>query len=479
MLLTLSIISRKRSVINKLERASKTFQHFKNLLYLCLLEYSKTTGDIKPFFSKSFLEKFVKGKMELPYENEKIREWKKELITLWTEKIGSDTAKALVRMVTKEVKSVLEKWKKGEKASLPKPKKLSSLYSFTLETNPNMVIDKRELKGKRKSNHIVIRIGKEFGAVKFKIPAGINLRHIKINWSASGEVTYLINYEVPKSKVKLNKDYFLSIDLGVKNLMSAISNKEDLPSFIINGNPLKAFNQWVNKLSAKLQSEGRGKEHKKLWRYRNKRINQFFGAVSNFIISLCLKEGIGRVIISDSLNGEYQKKNTKRGKFNQTFRFIPLGKLIRKLEYKCQLVGIIEFLKEPETYTSQISSITGNIEEISGKNKEELTEENIKKLQFTGKRIKRGLFKDLKLNKVFNADLNGALNIAIKKLGKKVREEFLKLSNWIDKLSRAVRITFFPHNKYSVSPLFQRITDSISYPIQGSEGHLLTVTNKY
>ncbi len=478
MLLTMSIANRKRSVINKLERASKTFQHFKNLLYLCLLEYNKATGDIKPFLSKSFLEKFVKGKEKLPYENEKIKEWKKEFITLWTEKIGSDTTKALVGTVAKEVKSVLKKWKKGEKSSLPKPRKLSSLYSFTLETNPNMVVDKRKLKGKRKSNHIVIRIGKEFGAVKFKIPAGINLRHIKINWSASGEVIYLISYEVPENDIKLNKDYFLSIDLGVKNLISAVSNKEGLPSFIINGNPLKAFNQWVNKLSAKLQSEDRGKEHKKLWRYRNKRVNQLFGAVSNFIVSLCLKEGIGRVIISDSLNGEYQRESTKGKRFNQIFRFIPLGKLIEKLEYKCQLAGI-EFLKEPETYTSQISSITGNIEEISGKSKEELTEEDIKKLQFTGRRVKRGLFKDLKLNKVFNADLNGALNIAIKQLGKKVREEFLRLSNWIDKLSRAIKITLFPHNKYSVSPLFRGITDSNSYLTRGSEGHLLTVANEY
>jgi len=478
MLLTMSIANRKRSVINKLERASKTFQHFKNLLYLCLLEYNKATGDIKPFLSKSFLEKFVKGKEELPYENEKIREWKKELITLWTEKIGSDTAKALVGTVAKEVKSVLKKWEKGEKSSLPKPRKLSSFYSFTLETNPNMVVDKRKLRGKKKSNHIVIRIGKAFGAVKFKIPAGINLRHIKINWSAPGEVTYLVSYEVPESEIKLNKDYFLSIDLGVKNLIAAVSNIEGLPSFIINGNPLKAFNQWVNKLSAKLQSEGRGKEHKKLWRYRNKRINQLFGAVSNFIVSLCLKEGIGRVIISDSLNGEYQRKSTKGKRFNQTFRFIPLGKLIEKLEYKCQLAGI-EFLKEPETYTSQISSITGNIEEISGKSKEELTEEDIRKLRFTGRRVKRGLFKDLKLNKVFNADLNGALNIAIKKLGKKVREEFLKLPKWIDKLSKPIKLTLFPHSKYSVSPLFQRITDSNSYLTRGSEGHLLTVANEH
>ncbi|ADY73481.1 transposase, IS605 OrfB family [Desulfurobacterium thermolithotrophum DSM 11699] len=350
------------------------------------------------------------------------------MVILWTERIGSDTVKAIVGMVVKEFKSILEKWKIGEKASLPKPRKLNTLYSFTLETNPNMIVDKRKLQGKRKSNHIVVRIGKDYGAVKFKIPENLKVEHVKINWTALRKVTYLISYEVSESEVNLNKEFFLSIDLGVKNLISAVSNKEDLPSFIINGNPLKAFNQWVNKLSAKLQSEGKELEHKKLWNYRKKRINQLFGTVSNFIVALCLKEGIGKVVISDSLTEEYQKEGTKGKRFNQTFRHIPLGKLIQKLEYKCRLAGI-EFLKEPETYTSQISAVTGNIEEISGKSKEELTEEDINKLQFTGKRVRRGLFKDLKISKVFNADLNGALNVAIKKLGKSVREKFLKLPN--------------------------------------------------
>jgi len=473
LLLTLSIVSSKKNLCNKLERAVKTFQHFKNILYLCALEYYQNTKDLKPFLSKTFLEKFIKGREKLPFENEKIKGWKKELVILWTEKIGSDTAKALVGVVAKEFKSVLEKWKNGEKASLPKPKKLDSLYSFTLETNPNMVVDKRELKGKRKSSHIVIRIGKEFGAVKFKVPESIEIEHIKINWSASGEVTYFVNYEVPENEIELNKNLFLSIDLGVKNLIPAVSNKEDLPSFIINGNPIKAFNQWVNRLSAKLQSEGKEVEHKKLWNYRRKRINQIFGAASNFIVSFCLKEGIGRVIISDSLTEEYQKEGTKGKRFNQEFRQVPIGRLIQKLEYKCKLAGI-EFLKEPEPFTSQISPITGNIEEISGKDRREITEEDIKRLKFTGKRIKRGLFKDLKFNKVFNADLVGALNLAIKKLGKRIREEFLKLKNWIDKLSRAVKITLFPHEKYSLS-LLMEIGDSNSYLNKGSEGHLMTV----
>jgi transposase len=102
-------------------------------------------------------------------------------------------------------------------------------------------------------------------------------------------------------------------------------------------------------------------------------------------------------------------------------------------------------LEEPEPYTSKVSSISGNIEVLSGKSKEDITKEDLKKLRFEGKRVKRGLFRDQKLNKVFNADLNGALNLVIKKLGRKTREEFLRLRNWLDKLSRAVKVSLeFP-----------------------------------
>jgi len=51
LLLTLSISTTKKSICNKLEKTSKTFQHFKNLLYLCALEYHKNTKGIKPFLS--------------------------------------------------------------------------------------------------------------------------------------------------------------------------------------------------------------------------------------------------------------------------------------------------------------------------------------------------------------------------------------------------------------------------------------------
>ncbi len=64
-----------------------------------------------------------------------------------------------------------------------------------------------------------------------------------------------------------------------------------------------------------------------------------------------------------------------------------------------------------------------------------------------------------KTNKVYNADLNGALNIAIKELGGEVKEQFLRLQNWLDKLSRPIKLNLF--NKYSAIVL-KDIADSNS-----------------
>jgi putative transposase len=442
--LTLKISIKKKSVINKLERASLVFQHFKNLIYLCVLEYYNNTKDIIPFTNQNFLEKFVKGKETLPFENEKIKNWKTQLIELWKNDIGSDTIKALVRQISKEYKSVLGKWANNQKASLPKPKKLKNTHKFTLTTNKNMISDKRFMK-RNPSNAIVVRIGKSFGAIKIKLPKGMNnikIRDVKLTWIRDIEVIVRISYEIytNSEQFNLNKNNWLSIDIGVVNLVSCVSNVENLRSFIISGNPLKSLNQWIHKKVAELQSQQKYNQVRVLWRYRNKRIKSFFHRVSNIIIQTCLEHNIGTIILPKGLEREYQQKSDKSKKFNQEFRSIPLGKLLEIIKYKAKIFNI-EVLEEPETYTSKVSSISSNIEILKGKSINDINQEDLKKLKFEGKRIKRGLFKDLKLNKVFNADLNGALNLAIKKLGNRIRKNFLSLKNWLDKLSRPIKVS--------------------------------------
>jgi transposase len=89
-------------------------------------------------------------------------------------------------------------------------------------------------------------------------------------------------------------------------------------------------------------------------------------------------------------------------KTNQNFVNIPLGNIKEKLEYLCKFYGI-EFLKQEESYTSQASFFDGD--EIP-----EYNADNPKEYKFSGKRIKRGLYRT-KYGKLINADVNGALNI--------------------------------------------------------------------
>lgn len=58
-------------------------------------------------------------------------------------------------------------------------------------------------------------------------------------------------YEKKEQDLNLNKDNVLSIDLGLNNLCSCISDVGIKP-FIVNGKIIKSFNQWYNKKRARL-----------------------------------------------------------------------------------------------------------------------------------------------------------------------------------------------------------------------------------
>ena len=94
-------------------------------------------------------------------------------------------------------------------------------------------------------------------------------------------------------------------------------------------------------------------------------------------------------------NETFQKDSNIGRRNNQTFVNIPYGKLIDKLEYLCELNGIIVVMQE-ESYTSKASFWDKDVIPVY---KSDDTEE----YYFSGKRINRG--------QVLNADVNGALNI--------------------------------------------------------------------
>ena len=218
------------------------------------------------------------------------------------------------------------------------------------------------------------------------------------------EIQY--TYETECIQRNLNTDNALALDLGINNLVTAVSNSGK--TFIIDGRRLKSINQWFNKENARLQSvkdkQRFGKKttnrQKALARDRNNKVNDYMNKVARKVIDYCINNNIGTLIVG--YNETFQKSSHLGKRNNQNFVNIPYGRLRDKLAYLCELNSIV-FVKQEESYTSKASFW----------DKDDLptyNADNPKDYTFSGKRIYRGLYKTVD-GRVLNADVNGALNI--------------------------------------------------------------------
>ena len=217
------------------------------------------------------------------------------------------------------------------------------------------------------------------------------------------EIQYI--YEVQEKDINLNKNNALAIDLGINNLCTCITNIGK--SFIIDGRKLKSINQFFNKTNSRLQSIKDKQDIKKqtkqqylISRKRKNRVDDYINKTCKYIINYCLSNDIGNLVIG--YNQSFQCKVNLGKKNNQIFTQLPFGKIREKLEYLCKLYNINYVLQE-ESYTSKASFFDKDNLPI-------YNADNPQTYEFSGKRIKRGLYQT-KNNYLFNADCNGALNI--------------------------------------------------------------------
>jgi len=428
------IFKTKKSLYHKVEKIMCSFNIIKNEMYNLVNYYYDKTGDIKPFITGRNLYYIITGNKTLPYHDQNIQQILNNIrnAQIINQKVKTDIINIACEIIRRELKSVVGKWKKGQKASLPKQKNFNDLFTYSLEIPKRMIKDLRKRK-RKPENAILITIQKGI-YIKLKIDKKFpNINCITIIWKRDIGVYFNIIYEINQEDIALNKDNWISIDLGINNFASIVSNHID--SIIISGKNLKSFNQWYNKLYAKLQTKGNDKLRRILTDYRKRRIKMFYHNTANKIIDICLDNNIGKIIIGNPTT-LFQKKSKYSKKSNQNIRMVNLGKFINILRYKCEQFGI-EFHIVSENYTSVLSSITENITTF--------TYEYLKSIysKLKKNRIKRGLFKDHKINKVFNADLNGALNIAkqiITNLHKLIQEQ---LDIYIDKISRANKLVIY------------------------------------
>jgi putative transposase len=179
-------------------------------------------------------------------------------------------------------------------------------------------------------------------------------------------------------------------------------------------------------MQSKLSKRGKkwSRQLQSLTNWRNAVVNDYMHKATSIVVKTCVKHGISKVVVGDvakSLNGINLGKKT-----NQNFVNLSLGQFINVLSYKLGQHGITLEVAD-ESYTSKASFVDGD------KMPSRYNPKTKKKRVFSGRRVKRGLYKSQDGTDV-NADANGAYNILrkndrefsfeklVKKVGASVRE---------------------------------------------------------
>ena len=297
-----------------------------------------------------------------------------------------------LKMVDQNMKSFFNAIKaKKSKAKLPKY--LDKVKGRFVVTYTNQAIGKKALQNG------YVELSKTNIKIKTKVKDVKQVRIVPQNNFIVVEVLYEVK---PKPHDK-SKEMYCGIDFGLNNLMTcSFQNNSPL---IINGKPLKSINWHYNKEKSRLQSllDGRKKTSKRIQNItlkRNNRINDYLHKTTKIFVNYLVSKEINNVVIG--YNKEW-KQGINIGRVNnQNFVGIPYYKLLNMLTYKCELEGISVIVTE-ESYTSKCSFLDD--------------EDICKHEEYYGKRIKRGLYKASD-GRLINADVNGALNILKKVIGK-------------------------------------------------------------
>ncbi|NEO38577.1 MAG: IS200/IS605 family element transposase accessory protein TnpB [Moorea sp. SIOASIH] len=220
------------------------------------------------------------------------------------------------------------------------------------------------------------------------------------------EVEFII--EQPNEPQELETGQGISIDLGLNNLATCTMTTG--ASFVVDGKRLKSINQWYNKINSKLQStkdklgiKALTNRQSRLLKTRNNQVRDYLNKAARLIINQCIANKIGVLIVGVNPGWKQEINIGKRN--NQNFVQIPHYNLRQKLQALCQRYGI-QYREQEESYTSKASSLDGDQIPV-------YNADNPAKHTFSGKRVKRGLYRS-KDGHLINADCNGAWNIGRK-----------------------------------------------------------------
>lgn len=346
---------------------------------------------------------------------------------------------------------------------MPKPRKLCELtnYSIPLD-NANSWSTKKNLIGinldsKMRYFYIgkTIKDGKVLDKKIQSISIKMRNKEIYLSFSYVNSEDELVE-SVAKESPNFNTldSNSAGIDIGLNNLISLFIDDKKSQSIIVDGARYKYYNSKFNRFLAKLNNSiseevieyktivkkdetvvqipikwtERGHRLKRyigfLYRKRNDFFETEFHKISKRIVEYLKLYNVKKLVLSKNLadlmnNGECKlRKKTK-----QNFIQIPFIQLIHYIEEKAIKNGI-EVIFIDEAYTSKTSCVSGDVLEVQTK---KFKDNSYKPLanELKGVRAKRGLFRDIVLNKIWNADLNGAVN--------HIKIAFNSCFKWLDK----------------------------------------------
>jgi IS605 OrfB family transposase len=232
-----------------------------------------------------------------------------------------------------------------------------------------------------------------------------------------------VTYTEEMKQTPLNYDKIAGIDLGLNNLIAVATNQADIPHIMVNGRGLKSINHYGNKQVAKRRSKlAKGSRSSLFIRNvqdkRNQKVADYLHKASRTVVDWLVENAIGTLIIGKNKHWKTAIKMGKRN--NQNFVQIPHARLIDLIQYKFEQENGIVVVHE-ESYTSKASAL--DLDPLPTYRKKG------KKRCFSGRRIKRGLYKTLK-GLLINADINGALNI-IRKVAKNSLDDLVEDTQFI------------------------------------------------
>ena len=327
--------------------------------------------------------------------------------SLWFKQLPSQTAQEVCKLLDKSWKSFYALKKSGgiENPNPPRFKRANMPITYmqngivhqkgTGKVRLSLAKKLKEYMGTAYDIH------ENFLSLENKIFKGMDvIKQIKIYPPEKGRCRIIVIYEIPNAGPLPDNGRYLSIDPGVRNLLTCFD--------AANGKYLSFCHRYYKEI-ARVQSQWYSRQVKigirypkssghikKLYEKKNNTIRDYLHKITRYLVEYCKREKIHTVIMGDLKN---IRKEKRLGKItNQKLHELPFDKIKQMLSYKLKKEGIC-FILQNEAYTSQCSPVSPEVKKEYGQ------KEN---------RKKRGLYREE--DKIYNADAVGAYNILRKYL---------------------------------------------------------------